>query len=166
MVRIRTLLRKAEPQKTRLAINNVIGEVIALADSELRRHRVSLHTDLAADLPPVLADRIQLQQVLLNLMLNAMEAMRAVTDRPRELIIRSQREETDAIRVAVQDAGGGIDPQDLDRIFTAFVTTKPEGLGMGLAISRSIIEAHGGRLWATLHAGPGATVQFTLPMHL
>jgi PAS domain S-box-containing protein len=166
MARIRTLLRKAEPQKTRLAINDVIGEVIALADSELRRHRVSLHTDLAADLPPVLADRIQLQQVLLNLMLNGMEAMRAVTDRPRELIIRSQLEETDAIRVAVQDAGVGIDPQDLDRIFTAFMTTKPEGLGMGLAISRSIIEAHGGRLWATLNAGPGATVQFTLPMHI
>lgn len=91
--------------------------------------------------------------------------MQAVTDRPRELIIRSQPEESAAIRVAVQDAGVGIDPQDLDHIFTAFVTTKPEGLGMGLAISRSIIEAHGGRLWASPHAGPGATVQFTLPMH-
>jgi PAS domain S-box-containing protein len=163
MARIRTLLRKAEPQKTRLAINDVIGEVIALAESEVHRNRVVLKTDLAADFPPVLGDRIQLQQVLLNLMLNGMEAMRAVTDRSRELIIRSQPEETDAIRVAVQDAGVGIDPQDMDRIFTAFVTTKPEGLGMGLAISRSIIEAHGGRLWATPNAGPGATVQFTLP---
>jgi PAS domain S-box-containing protein len=163
IARIRTLLRKAEPQKTRLAINDVIGEVIALAESEVRRHRVLLKTELAADLPPVLADRIQLQQVLLNLMLNGMEAMRAVTDRSRELIIRSQLEETKALRVAVQDAGVGIDPQDMDRIFTAFFTTKPEGLGMGLAISRSIIEAHGGRLWATPNAGPGATVQFTLP---
>jgi two-component system sensor kinase FixL len=165
MARIRTLLRKAEPQKTRLAINDVIGEVIALAESEVHRNRVLLKTDLAADFPPVLADRIQLQQVLLNLMLNGMEAMRAVTDRSRELIIRSQAEETDAIRVAVQDAGVGIDPQDMDRIFTAFFTTKPEGLGMGLAISRSIIEAHGGRLWATPNAGPGATFQFTLPTH-
>jgi PAS domain S-box-containing protein len=163
MARIRTLLRKAEPQKTWLAINDVIGEVIALAESEVRRNRVLLKTDLAADLPPVLTDRIQLQQVLLNLMLNGMEAMRAVTDRSRELIIRSQPEETDAICVAVQDAGVGIDPQNMDRIFTAFFTTKPEGLGMGLAISRSIIEAHGGRLWATPNAGQGATVQFTLP---
>jgi len=163
MARIRTLLRKAEPQKTRLAINDVIGEVITLAESEVHRNRVLLKTDLAADFPPVLADRIQLQQVLLNLMLNGMEAMRAVTDRSRELIIRSRKEETDAIRVAVQDSGVGIDPQDLDRIFTAFVTTKSEGLGMGLAISRSIIEAHGGRLWATPNAGPGATFQFTLP---
>jgi signal transduction histidine kinase len=98
-------------------------------------------------------------------MLNGMEAMRAVTDRSRELIIRSQQEETDAICVAVQDAGVGIDPEDLDRIFTAFFTTKPEGLGMGLAISRSIIEAHGGRLWACPNTGPGATFQFTLPPH-
>jgi signal transduction histidine kinase len=124
---------------------------------------VALHTDLAADLPPVLADRIQLQQVLLNLLLNGMEAMRGVTDRPRVLIVRSQKGEVGTIRVAVQDAGTGIDPQHLERIFTAFFTTKPAGLGMGLAISRSIIEAHGGRLWATPNDGPGATVQFTLP---
>jgi hypothetical protein len=109
----------------------------------VRRNRVLLKTDLAADFPPVLGDRIQLQQVLLNLLINGIEAMRAVTDRSRELIIRSQKEETDAICVAVQDAGVGIDPQDMHRIFTAFFTTKPEGLGMGLAISRSIIEAGG-----------------------
>jgi PAS domain S-box-containing protein len=163
IARIRTFLRKAEPQKARLAVNDVVGEVIALADSELRRHRVALHTDLAADLPPVLADRIQLQQVLLNLLLNGMEAMRTVLDRPRELIVHSQKEEAETIRVAVQDAGTGIAPQDLERIFTAFFTTKPAGLGMGLAISRSIIETHGGRLWATPNAGPGVTVQFTLP---
>jgi two-component system, LuxR family, sensor kinase FixL len=163
IARIRALLRKAEPHKVRLAINDVIGEAVALAQSEVRRNRVSLHTDLAADLPPVLADRIQLQQVLLNLLLNGMDAMRAVTDRPRELRIRTQPDATEAIRVAVQDSGAGIDPQDMDRIFTAFFTTKPEGLGMGLPISRSIIEAHGGRLWATPNAGPGVTVQFTLP---
>jgi C4-dicarboxylate-specific signal transduction histidine kinase len=166
MARIRTLLRKADPQKTRLAINDVIGEVVSLAESEVRRHQVLLKTELATDLPPVLADRIQLQQVLLNLTLNGMEAMQTVTDRPRELIIRSQIEERVAIRIAVQDAGVGIDPQDMDRIFTAFVTTKPQGLGMGLAISRSILESHGGRLWATPNAGPGATVQFTLPMQI
>lgn len=161
--RIRTLLRKAEPQKARLAINDVIGEVIALAQGELRRHGVVLHTDLGVDLPPVLADRIQLQQVLLNLLLNGIEAMRTVMDRPRELHVRSQQEEADAICVAVQDAGVGIDPQHLERIFTPFFTTKPAGLGMGLSISRSIIEAHGGRLWATPNIGPGVTVQFTLP---
>jgi PAS domain S-box-containing protein len=164
IARIRALVRKAAPQKTRLAINDVIAEVIALADSELRRHGVALHTDLAADLPLVLGDRIQLQQVLLNLLLNGMEALRGVTNRPRTLLVRSQPEEAAAIRVAVQDVGTGIAPQDLERIFTAFVTTKPEGLGMGLAISRSIIEAHGGRLWATSNAGPGVTVQFTLPI--
>jgi C4-dicarboxylate-specific signal transduction histidine kinase len=163
IARIRAPLRNAAPQKARLAINDVIAEVIALADAELRRHRVALHTDLAAALPPVLADRIQVQQVLLNLLLNGVEAMRGVTGRARELIVRSRPEEATAIRVAVQDAGPGIAPQDLERIFTAFFTTKPDGLGMGLAISRSIIEAHGGRLWATPNVGPGVTVQFTLP---
>jgi signal transduction histidine kinase len=101
--------------------------------------------------------------VLLNLLLNGIDALRGVTDQPRELLIRSQPEATDAIRVAVQDVGTGIAPQDLERIFTAFFTTKPAGLGMGLAISRSIIEAHGGWLWAIPNAGPGVTVQFTLP---
>jgi PAS domain S-box-containing protein len=163
IARIRAPLRKAEPQKARLAINDVVAEVIALAEGEVRRNGVALHTDLAADLPPVLADRIQLQQVLLNLLLNGVEAMRAVTDRPRELIVQSQKEEADAIRIAVQDSGTGIDPQHLERIFTAFFTTKPAGLGMGLPISRSIIEAHGGRLWATPNVGPGVTMQFTLP---
>ena len=163
IARMRTFARKATPQKAPLAINDVIAEVLALADSELRRHGVALHTDLAPVLPPVLADRIQLQQVLLNLLLNGMEAMRGVTDRPRALLVRSQPEEADAIRIAVQDAGTGIAPQDLERVFTAFFTTKPAGLGMGLAISRSIVEAHGGRLWATPNDGPGATVQCTLP---
>src|SRR5262245_59892563 len=133
IARIRALVRKAAPQRARLAINEVIAEVIALADSELRRHGVALHTDLAVGLPLVLGDRIQLQQVLLNLLLNGMEAMRGVTDRSRALIIRSQPEATAAICVAVQDAGVGIAPQDLERIFTAFFTTKPAGLGMGLA---------------------------------
>jgi signal transduction histidine kinase len=124
---------------------------------------VALHTDLAADLPPVRADRIQLQQVLLNLLLNGMEAMRGVTERPRALIVRARKDGSDGVLVAVEDAGMGIAPQDLERVFTPFYTTKPEGMGLGLAISRSIVEAHGGRLWATPNDGPGATVQFTLP---
>jgi C4-dicarboxylate-specific signal transduction histidine kinase len=163
IARMRTFVRKAAPQTARLVINDVIAEVLALADGELRRHGVALHTDLAADLPPVRADRIQLQQVLLNLLLNGMEAMRGVTDRPRVLLVRSRKDGSDGVLAAVQDAGMGIAPQDLERVFTAFYTTKPAGLGLGLAISRAIIEANGGRLWATPNVGPGVTLQFTLP---
>src|SRR5262245_25582412 len=163
IARMRTFVRKAEPQKARLAIHDVIAEVLALADGELRRHGVLLTIDLAPHLPPVLADRVQLQKVLLNLLLNGMEAMRTVTERPRALIVRAQPAEDAAIRVAVEDAGVGIAPQDLERMFTPFFTTKPEGMGMGLAISRSIVEAHGGRLWAAPNVGPGVTMYFTLP---
>ena len=124
---------------------------------------MALWTELSAALPPVLGDRIQLQQVILNLLINGIEAMHAVTDRPRELRIRSQRHEADTVLVAVQDAGIGLDPQQMARLFDAFFTTKPGGMGMGLSISRTIIEAHGGRLWATPNDGPGATLLFTLP---
>jgi PAS domain S-box-containing protein len=163
IARMRAFARKAAPQTARLALNDVIAEVLALVDGELRRHGVALHTDLAADLPPVRADRVQLQQVLLNLLLNGIEAMRGVTERPRALVVRSRKDGAEGVLVAVQDAGTGIAPQDLERVFTPFYTTKPAGLGLGLAISRSIIEAHGGRLWATSNDGPGATFQFTLP---
>jgi C4-dicarboxylate-specific signal transduction histidine kinase len=163
IARMRAFARKAGPQTARLAINDVIAEVMALADGELRRHGVALHTDLAADLPPVWGDRVQLQQVLLNLLLNGMEAMRGVTDRPRALVVRVRKEGSEGVLVAVQDAGPGIAPQDLARLFEPFYTTKPEGMGLGLVISRSIIEAHGGRLWATPNVGPGVTMQFTLP---
>src|SRR5262245_17709072 len=163
IARMRTFVRKAAPQKVRLVIHDVIAEVLALADGELRRHGVALHTDLATDLPPVRADRIQLQQVLLNLLLNGMEAMHTVTGRPRVLRIRAQPHEAGHVLVAVQDAGIGLDPQSLARLFEPFYTTKPAGMGLGLAISYSIVEAHGGRLWATPNDGPGATVQFTLP---
>ena len=118
--------------------------------------------DLAADVPPVLGDRIQLQQVILNLVMNGIEAMIPVTDRPREMLIRSSRYEPDKVLVAVQDSGIGIDSHDLDKIFDTFYTTKSQGLGMGLAISRSIVENHGGKLWAAPNDGPGATFQFTL----
>jgi len=164
IVWMRAFARKAAPQTARLAINDVLAEVLALADSELRRHGVALHTEVAADLPLVWGDRIQLQQVLLNLLLNGMEAMRTVTDRPRVLRIRAQPHEAGHVLVAVQDAGTGIDPQHLEQIFTPFFTTKPAGLGLGLAISRSIVEAHGGRLWASCDEGPGAVFRFSLPI--
>ena len=118
--------------------------------------------ELAADLPRVLGDRVQLQQVILNLVMNGIEAMSAVTDRSRDLLIRSCQYESDKVLVAVQDAGTGLETESRDHLFTAFFTTKPKGMGMGLAISRSIIEAHGGKLWASPNDGPGATFQFTL----
>jgi signal transduction histidine kinase len=114
-------------------------------------------------LPPVLADRVQLQQVIINLVINGIQAMESVTGRARELCIRSRPYEADQVLVAVEDCGSGIDPEHLDRLFNAFFTTKRDGMGMGLSICRSIIEAHGGRVWASGHAGPGATFQFTLP---
>ena len=143
-------------------INEVIREVVALAEGEARRTRARLRTELAGDLPRVLGDAVQLQQVVLNLLLNGLDAMHAVAGRPRELVIRTQREATDRVRVAVQDSGSGIDPQLADRIFEAFYTTKRGGMGMGLSISRSIVEQHGGRLWAVPNDGPGTTFQFTV----
>jgi PAS domain S-box-containing protein len=162
--RIRALATKTDPHKVPLDLNDVIHEVVLLVHREVLGHRVALRTDLAAALPPVLGDRVQLQQVLINLVINGIEAMAPVTDRPRQLLIRSHQPDADQVLVAVQDSGIGIDPADVDRLFNAFFTTKPSGMGMGLSISRSIIEAHGGRLWASRNVGPGATVQFTLPL--
>ena len=113
-------------------------------------------------MPPILGDRIQVQQVILNLMINAIEAMNGINDAPRELLVSSAKDDSQSVLVAVRDSGPGLDPKSLDHLFTAFFTTKPQGMGMGLAISRSIIEAHGGRLWAVPNNGPGATFQFTL----
>ena len=163
IARIRALAQKAPTRKDWFDINKAIHEVIALARSEVQGNRVSLKTQLAGDLPPILGDRIQLQQVLLNLMMNAIEAMRGVDEGPRELWVDSKRVESREVLIAVRDSGPGLDAKSLDRLFEAFYTTKPEGLGMGLAISRSIIEAHGGRLWATANAPHGAVFQFTLP---
>jgi PAS domain S-box-containing protein len=159
---IRALVNKAPPQKDWLDINETITEVIALARSEAQKNRVLLQTQLSSDLPLILGDRIQLQQVILNLIINAIEAMSGVGENPRELLVGSAKDESQGVLVAVRDSGPGLDPKNLDHIFTAFYTTKPQGMGMGLAISRSIIEAHGGRLWATANDGPGATFQFTL----
>ena len=162
--RIRALVKKAPPRKDWLDVNETIHEVIALADSEVQRNGVALEIQLSDDLPLILADRIQLQQVILNLMMNAMEAMSRVGNGPRELLIRSGTDESQGVLVSVQDSGPGLDPKSLDHLFDAFYTTKPQGLGMGLAISRSLIEAHGGRLWASANAPHGAVFQFTLPV--
>ena len=160
--RIRALVNKAPPQKDWVNINETILEVIALTRNEVQGNRVALQTQLSDELPFVLGDRIQLQQVILNLVMNGIEAMSAVTDRSRDLLIRSCQYESDKVLVEVQDSGTGLETESLDHLFTAFFTTKPKGMGMGLAISRSIIEAHGGRLWAAPNDGAGATFQFTL----
>jgi two-component system, LuxR family, sensor kinase FixL len=161
--RIRALAKKAPPRKDWLDINETILEVVALARSEAQSSRVSLQTQLSKEVPLILGDRIQLQQVILNLIINAIEAMSGIGEGPRELQVGSGKDESQGVRVTVRDSGPGLDPESLDHLFTAFYTTKPQGMGMGLAISRSIIEAHSGRLWATANEGRGAAFQFTLP---
>jgi PAS domain S-box-containing protein len=161
--RIRQLVTKTDPQRARVDVNDVIRDVLPLVRSEVRSRDVSFRLDLAPALQPVLGDRVQLQQVLINLLMNGIEAMASVDDRPRELVIRSQPHEGDQVLVAVEDAGVGVDPDSVNQLFGAFFTTKPGGMGMGLSISRSIIEAHGGRLWATPNPTHGATFQFALP---
>jgi C4-dicarboxylate-specific signal transduction histidine kinase len=160
--RMRALFEKARTVKERLDINEAIEEVVTLTRSEVRRNNVALRMELAADLPSVIGDRVQLQQVIVNLILNAIEAMSTVADQERALLIRTHRGQGDEVRVAVRDSGIGFDPLSTERIFDPFHTTKPHGLGMGLSISRSIVESHGGRLWAAANDGPGATFQFTL----
>jgi PAS domain S-box-containing protein len=161
--RIRALVRRAPPRHDKLDINETMREVIALTRSELRRNGTSLQTELANNLPPVLGDRIQLQQVMLNLILNAVEAMSGSSAAPRELLIRTKPDGPGGVLVAVEDSGPGLKPECVDRLFDAFYTTKPSGMGMGLSICRSIIEAHGGRVWATANPPRGAAFQFTLP---
>jgi PAS domain S-box-containing protein len=160
--RMRGLFKKARPEKEALDINEATEEVLLLTRGEARKNQVSLRMELATNLPSVRADRVQVQQVVMNLILNGIQAMSGVEDRERVVIVRTQPGEGDQVRVAVQDCGIGIDPLDLERIFEPFHTTKAGGMGMGLSISRSIVESHGGRLWATPNDGPGATFQFTL----
>jgi PAS domain S-box-containing protein len=164
IVQIRTLAQKAPPHKDWLDLNTMIQDVLALARSAVQRHRVVVETQLAAAVPRILGDRIQLQQVLLNLIMNAIEALSGVSAGPRALRVSSERGAATEVVIAVRDSGPGFEPQHLDRLFDAFYTTQPQGLGLGLAISRRIIEAHGGRLWATAHTPHGAVVQFTLPL--
>src|SRR5277367_670076 len=161
--RIRALVGKAPPLQDRLNINDAITEVIALIRGEIQRNRISLRTKLSTDVPLVLGDRIQLQQVILNLILNAMEAMSDVNPQPRELSVSSAKDGPSGALVSVQDSGTGLDGTVLDRLFEAFYTTKAHGMGIGLAVSRTIIQAHGGRLWAAPNVPQGAIFQFTLP---
>ena len=162
--RIRALVKKSGTEQVRLDINEVIQEVVGLIQTEIPKNGVVLRMELAPDLPRVLGDRVQLQQVILNLVMNGIEAMSAVTDRSRDLLLRSRQYESDKVLIAVQDSGIGLQLESLDHLFEAFFTTKPKGMGMGLAISRSIMEAHGGRLWAVPNDGPGVTFEFALPV--
>jgi signal transduction histidine kinase len=180
---MRALFKKAPAAKEPLDINEVMQEVLALAQTELQRNRVSLRTQFANDLPIVIGDKIQLQQVILNLVVNAIEAMSGVVEGPRELCVSSQEvteipgeagkdsvksnaltePESAFVLIAVRDSGPGLDSTELKRVFDTFYTTKSQGMGLGLAISRSIIEAHRGRLWVTTNGPKGAVFQFTLP---
>jgi C4-dicarboxylate-specific signal transduction histidine kinase len=162
--RIRALVKRMPPRRDALDINTAILEVIALAHSELQRNSVELRTHLASDLPLAAADRVQLQQVMLNLIANAIEAMSGVSDKRRELMVRSGTGDANDLFVEVRDSGLGLDPANLDRLFESFYTTKSDGMGMGLSISRSIIEAHGGRLWAIPNQPHGAVFRLTLPV--
>jgi C4-dicarboxylate-specific signal transduction histidine kinase len=162
--RIRGLSKKTTFQKSTLHMNELIHEVIALLDTELAKNKIRLNTELAPNLPLVFGDRVQLQQVILNLMVNGIEAMNDVANRPRTLSIKSQKMDSDRVQVSVQDWGCGLEPDQVEHLFEAFFTTKPGGIGMGLSISRTIIESHGGRLWATPNPDQGATFQFTLPI--
>ena len=161
--RIRDHIKKAPPRKDHFDLNEAINEVIVLARSAITKNGVSVQTRLTEGLFPVQGDRVQLQQVVLNLILNAVEAMGSVEAGPRELLISTEQNQTGGVLVAVRDSGPGIDPEHLERVFEAFYTTKSSGMGMGLSICRSIIDAHGGRLWADANEPRGAIFQFTLP---
>jgi PAS domain S-box-containing protein len=163
ITRLRALFSKKDTIAERVDLNDATREVIALSLSELQRNRVILRCELAEDLPLVTGDRVQLQQVILNLLRNGSDAMNTVHDRPRELLIRTERDEGDRALLSVKDAGIGFDPQSMDKLFQAFHTTKNDGMGIGLSVSRSIIEQHDGRLWATLNDGSGATFSFSIP---
>jgi PAS domain S-box-containing protein len=162
--RVRAMSKNTAPERGQVDVNLAIAEVLALTRDELQRHRVAVQTDLRSKVPTIMADRVQLQQVVLNLVMNGIDAMRAVTDRPRILTVRSQLNDQGNIVVNVADSGVGLDPANRDRIFESFFTTKPEGMGMGLAISNTIIEAHHGRLWAESGSPFGTVFGFTLPL--
>jgi C4-dicarboxylate-specific signal transduction histidine kinase len=161
--RIRSLINKAVPERAPVQVNEVVKEVVALAERQASSNTVSVQVELASDLPAVLGDRIQLQQVVLNLMMNGIEAMTAVSDRPRQLLIRSEVEGANQIRISIRDSGVGVTEEAMPRLFEPFFTTRSQGIGMGLPISRSIIESHGGRLWAESTVNQGSVFQFTLP---
>jgi PAS domain S-box-containing protein len=163
--RVRALANKSDIEKVPLDLNTAVRDVIALVQREVSSQQVSLRTELEPALPRILGDRVQLQQVIINLVMNGIEAMQQVTDRPREMVIRSRQSEARQAIVSVTDCGVGISAENANRLFNAFFTTKSSGLGMGLSICRSIVEAHGGRLSVAGNEGPGATFQFVLPLH-
>lgn len=163
IVQIRSLINKTTPERKRVHINEIIEDTVALVNLQGMRNNVSVAIELTPDLPVVFGDRIQLQQVVLNLMMNGIEAMTAVTDRPRKLLIRSQMQDAGQVHVSVQDSGIGVSAEVMARLFEPFFTTRSKGIGMGLPISRSIIEAHGGRLWAESTVSQGSIFQFVLP---
>ena len=163
IARIRALTKGAAPARETLDLNETIREVLALVGDEAKRKSVVIRTQFADDLSAVSGDRVQLQQVLLNLVMNAMDAMSSVEDRARQLVITTQNIDPDRVQVTVEDSGTGLDPNTMARIFEPFYTTKSGGMGMGLSISRSIVQNHGGRLWATANDGPGTSFHFTLP---
>lgn len=163
IMRLRALFARKQPRTEPVDLNDAAREVLALSTSELQQDHVILRTDFAVGLPIVTGDRVQLQQVILNLILNAADSMREIEDRPRQLLITTSREDTNGVRLSVCDSGVGIDPRSVAKLFDAFYTTKSHGMGMGLSISRSIIERHEGRLWATANDGPGATFSFSIP---
>jgi len=163
--RIRALAKKTDLEKVPLDINDVVKEVVALVQREVTSQQVSLRMELAPTLSMTFGDRVQLQQVVINLIMNGVEAMKFITDRPRQLVIRSRQDEIQNVLISVADCGTGISAENADRLFTPFFTTKSSGMGMGLSICRSIIETHGGRLWATANVPFGAMFQFTLPVN-
>jgi C4-dicarboxylate-specific signal transduction histidine kinase len=166
IARVRTLVKKAPPRNDLVDLNEVIVEVFALAQSEARRNHVHLTKRLKEDLPAVRGDRVQLQQVILNLVINGLEAIARTNDGERELSVSSSQNESGNVTIAVSDSGVGLESANLEQIFDAFFTSKPDGMGMGLAISRTIIESHGGRLWATANSPKGAVFRFTLPVRV
>jgi signal transduction histidine kinase len=163
IVRIRDFAKRSQHQKEWLDVNDAIREIVALTANEIQQNRISLRARLADDMPPILADRIEMQQVMLNLILNAVEAVGAAPEGARDVLIATASDVQGNVLVSVRDSGGGISAQTVDRLFEPFYTTKPEGMGMGLTISRSIVEAHGGRIWASSDPPHGTVVQFTLP---
>jgi len=163
--RIRALAKKTDTKLAPLNLNDLLSEAVSFVQHELLSSRVALRVEQASTLPIVLADKVQLQQVILNLVSNAIEAMQPVTDRARELVIRTERDDAQQVRVTVTDCGVGFSADSMGQLFNTFFTTKSSGMGMGLSICRSIIELHGGRIWALPNAPHGATIQFTLPLH-
>jgi len=165
IARIRALTKRTAPPREKLDLNETIREVLAIAGDEAKRNNVFIRTQFADGLSAISGDRVQLQQVLLNLVMNAMEAMSGVGERARELVINTQNIDQDRVQITVEDSGTGLDPNTMARIFEPFYTTKSGGMGMGLSISRSIVQNHGGRLWATANDGPGTSFHFTLPKY-